>query len=309
MTALPLFQYPLTIAMLDDDPLMLKAVSYLFREKYFQKTFLDTKQALHFFEEYKPLLPSLHFLRACIEHDHYETLNSLPVDINSKMLIDLQKNTEKHAEIAVLIVDYNMPNMTGIEFCRAIQSLPMKKILLTGEVDHSLAITAFNDGLIDRFIRKDSATLTEELMLYVETLTNQYLCDTTKKLVSHLEVAQSLPFSDKHFASFFANWRSDNNIREHYLLDKTGNFTVVNETGKLSHFIIHTEKTLNEFVSLYDDNEKLIPFIEAVSRREKIPFFGIGKEAWEFIPEEWGNHFYSPEIFDGRERYYFVCVH
>ena len=63
MTALPLFNYPLTIAMVDDDPLVLQAVTHMLAENYFHKTFNNVNDGLNFFKNYTPLLPSTNFLR------------------------------------------------------------------------------------------------------------------------------------------------------------------------------------------------------------------------------------------------------
>ena len=45
-------------------------------------------------------------------------------------------------------------------------------------------------------------------------------------------------------------------------------------------------------------------YVNAVSLRQKIPFFGIGLESWQYDFNEWSQYFYAPEIINGRENYY-----
>lgn len=55
----------------------------------------------------------------------------------------------------VVVLDHSMPQMTGINFVAKLERTPAKRILLTGQADPSVAIDAFNDGLIDKYVPKD----------------------------------------------------------------------------------------------------------------------------------------------------------
>lgn len=55
----------------------------------------------------------------------------------------------------VVVLDHSMPQMTGINFVEKLERTPAKRILLTGQAEPSVAIDAFNEGLIDKFIPKD----------------------------------------------------------------------------------------------------------------------------------------------------------
>ena len=71
--------------------------------------------------------------------------------------------------------------MNGLEFCRNIQNLPIRKIMLTGRADTKLAVEAFNQKIIDKFLLKDVAeeientiydALIEEQKVYFEKLSS-----------------------------------------------------------------------------------------------------------------------------------------
>lgn len=63
----------------------------------------------------------------------------------------------------VLIVDYMMPGMNGLELLRRLGACPSRRVLLTGQADADVAVEAFNSGLIQKFIPKSTPNLYKEL--------------------------------------------------------------------------------------------------------------------------------------------------
>ncbi len=308
MNTLSLFNCPTTIAWVDDDALFLSAGMSVLEEKYTFKTFNNPQSALRYFEQYNPTLPSMHFFRVCEEQENYDANKQMPVELDIQTLNEIRQQKLVREDISVLIVDYNMPGMTGIELCRKLKNIPMKKILLTGEVESKSAVAAFNEGIIDRFIRKDSTTLMSEISGYLSLLTDEYLSHNTKGLLSYLKIKQTTPFSDSRFIAFFNQWCSENNIQEYYLADKQGTFIVIDNNGKHSYFVTHTDRTLDSFVELNDDDEDVSTLIASVANRTLIPFFGTNKEAWQFEPHEWNQHFFAPQTVEGDNKYYWAVI-
>ena len=56
----------------------------------------------------------------------------------------------------VCVVDYAMPAMSGLRVLGELTHWPGSRILLTGRADEQLAVSAFNRGLINQFISKQS---------------------------------------------------------------------------------------------------------------------------------------------------------
>ncbi len=305
--SLPLFSYPVTIVWIDDDPLFLASVIQLLKNARVI-SFNSPDESIRFFQQYQPLLQKINFMRGCAEIDGYDTLNRMPVDLNVSALKELYGNDERNEEITVLVVDYNMPNMNGIDLCRELRSLPMKKILLTGTADHQQAVQAFNEGLIDCFIQKDSETLTQDILLHLNRLSKQYFVDRSRNLLSHLETDHSLPLSDPIFITFFEDFCKKHEIQEYYLIDKNGNFLLINKEDKRSYFIVHTDRTLNDFIELHQDDMENGSFIRAVELRKEIPFFGEGVESRQLQPSQWNSCFYLPQILQGRQTYYWAIA-
>ena len=308
MKALPLFYYPTTIAWLDDDNLFLTSAQKCFGENQQVKPFAHPNDCLQFFKHYQSLLSNLNFMRAGVEYENYDAPEHLPIDLNIEAFAQLREHPARYQEISVMIVDYHMPDMNGIELCRQLHYQPMKKILLTGEADQHQAVAAFNEGTIDCFLRKDSPTLVVDIQKHLQALKQQYFYSYANPLLLHLETEHQLALSDQAFIKFFKAWCEMHHIQEYYPMDKYGNLLVVDQHGKTSHFIIHTDYTLNAFTELNGDEEEGAILIQAVASRKKVPFFGIGKASWQCAVTDWDKYFYVPQVFEGRERYYWVVV-
>jgi CheY-like chemotaxis protein len=308
MLAMPLVSYPTTLLWVDDDEIFLQAVEQGFKNHFDIKMLSSAEECLHFFEKYQSNSTAFPLLRGNKDHEEYDLNDHLPVDINLNAIFDLQNHFERSQDIAVMIVDYNMSGKTGIELCRELRGQPIKKILLTGEVNHSLAVDAFNEGVIDCFIRKDEMNLFENLLKHIKKLNAQYFTDITKHLLAHLQADYKLPHSDLAFINFFNKWSRENEIFEFYIVDKNGTFLTKNKSGSIKYFITHTDRSLNVFTDLYAEDKEVNTFIESVRQRYKIPFFGINEEPWNFEFQKWDNFFHPIQILDGRERYYWTVV-
>lgn len=82
---------------------------------------------------------------------------------------------------AVIVSDYKMPNMNGIEFLSLAQEISpdTARIMLTGNANMETAITAVNEGQIFRFLAKPYPS--EQLALIIEAGIKQHRLVTAEK--------------------------------------------------------------------------------------------------------------------------------
>ncbi len=73
----------------------------------------------------------------------------------------------------VCVVDYSMPAMSGLKVLDALTRWSGSRILLTGRADEQLAVSAFNGGLIQQFIPKQSPDIRERLTDAIQGLLHQ----------------------------------------------------------------------------------------------------------------------------------------
>lgn len=111
-------------------------------------------------------------------------------------------------DIGVIVSDYNMPEMKGVEFLKKAQEiLPNAvRILLTGYADIQIAMNAINEGNIFRFLTKPCdtdvmmKTLTQasnqyQLIIAEKELLEKTLKGSVKVLIDILAVANSKIFN------------------------------------------------------------------------------------------------------------------
>lgn len=84
---------------------------------------------------------------------------------------------------AVIVSDYNMPIMNGIEFLRNVKNLAPDsiRIMLTGQADLQSAINAVNEGNVFRFLTKPCSH--ELLLNSLESAVEQYRLVTVEKVL------------------------------------------------------------------------------------------------------------------------------
>ncbi|AHE66069.1 response regulator containing a CheY-like receiver domain and an HTH DNA-binding domain [Legionella oakridgensis ATCC 33761 = DSM 21215] len=112
-------------------------------------------------------------------------------------------NPHRFSEISVVVVDYAMPGMNGLEFCRRIENSNIKKILLSGQADEHLAIEAFNEGLIHRYIKKSDVNAIELITQSIYELQFQYFQAMSDTIVRMLSFMPPRCLQDREFVGFF----------------------------------------------------------------------------------------------------------
>lgn len=83
---------------------------------------------------------------------------------------------------SVLIVDYAMPGINGLEVIEQLDNWPGRRILLTGEADSRVAVNAFNRGLIQKFIPKTTRNLYRVLKADYEEM-HEVVCEQVGHLL------------------------------------------------------------------------------------------------------------------------------
>ena len=64
----------------------------------------------------------------------------------------------------ICVVDYAMPGTDGLRVLNTLLDWPGSRVLLTGQADEQIAIQAFNNGLIDQFVPKQTTDITRHLL-------------------------------------------------------------------------------------------------------------------------------------------------
>ncbi len=309
MKTLPLFYYPSTWLYVDDDKTLLESMALIFKEYNYTKPFHSSLACLNFLNHYESPLSKHCFLESLTDDEVYGVLQHTPIDFDITKLAKLANDPKRYNELTAMVVDYKMPEMNGFELAQSCNHLPIKKILLTGKAKPEQGIEGFNNNLIHRFVKKDEVNWDEKILTNLQELTLEFFRDKTAHLLAYLETENKLPLSDKIFIEFFDSYCKQYSIKEYYLIDKQGSYLCIDDKGHQSYLIIQTDKGLDTWLALHGAEKELSKDDLALLReRKKIPFFGQGKEAWQFDASEWPNYLYTPNIIEGEEKYYWVKI-
>ncbi|HRD69155.1 MAG TPA: response regulator [Legionella sp.] len=216
-------------------------------------------------------------------------------------------NPKRFSEISVVIVDYAMPGMDGLEFCRRIEDSNIKKILLTGQADEKLAIAAFNEGLIDRYIKKSDPDVAGLITKSIHDLQLQYYQSMSDMIVRMLSITSPSCLHDKKFAQLFWDLCNKKGIVEFYLADNSGTFLMLDDDANISFLIVKNEADMKLHYDLALDNGASEEVLDQLMSREKIPCYWQSNQV---IPhwDEWANSLIPAQKFSSDDVYYYAYV-
>ncbi len=293
----PIF-FPTKVAIIDDDPYYLDQISLLINEDVVCDLFTSPFQALSVMQNYEK--KNDRFSMQC-SHQWESGLSIMSHrggNINNphQFIYDDQR----FDRFSVMVVDYAMPEMSGVELCKKLQDPWVKKILITGKADLEVAIQAFNQGIIDQFIRKEEDDVDLRLNAAINKLSHQYFTEicTPKNEV----LFQDAPYLlKKSFIAWFTGLCKTYNIVEYYL--KGGflisEFLLVNREGELKLLFIQTPEHAKVQYEIALGNE-LAPreLVDAIYARKIIPYFN-GQCVYDIrFKDNWRQHVYEAKQFN-----------
>ena len=212
-------------------------------------------------------------------------------------IINVLYDSSRFDRVAVLVVDYSMPEINGIDFCKQLGNIPIFKILLTAEADSDIAINAFNDGLIDKFILKTHPNLIEKLKEYISDLTNKYFTDSSRDFLSTGKKSLKSLLDNELFSEVFNRVLRNTNAVEYYLVDHLGSFLFLTKSGDPTWLLISNQEKINEQANLLSDYNFPEDLITKLKNKEKILFLFSEKEHKEDLTE-WKKYIYESKKLD-----------
>lgn len=227
-------------------------------------------------------------------------------------------NPSRFDTVSTVIVDFDMPEMTGLEFCQKIKPPHIQKILLTGAADEKIAVKAFNEGIIDHYVRKQDPDVFDQLEAYISLCQHRYFQSIHRPLMEFI-LAEPLgsAVGEPIFQEFFNKFIKDNKISEYYLMESIGSYLCLDNKGKVGALILYTEDRLNfsniELGALIhqDPEQKVLTpkIMDDMNNRNQIFYFDHFNNAPFPSLDQW-HHYIAPlhRLEGGRETYYWAYI-
>ncbi len=271
-----LCSYPGNIVVLDDDRQFTSLISQTLASDFHVKLFNESQSAFSYFEKVGLLSQTSPFLTP-LESRELDT-DGVVYAIDYDRIITLLHNAARFDEPTVLLVDYHMPDMTGIEFLSKLNNKHIKKVLLTGVDEQSIAVDAFNQGLIDKFIVK-SPNLDGTLVHELHELNAAYFCElTTRKLGEDIiaHVAQD------NYLAVFQQWVKQHQLSEYYRIDDFGSVVGFTEHGDIVWLLIQPNDINSELIESYNQHH------DSTLGSDKLIYL-LSDNDKNGSPEQWGH--------------------
>ena len=300
------FFFPTTVIFVDDSISFLSNLSLQLDSNLSFKLFNSPTDALHILHSSEPLYSMVKRLFSTYQHRDDLNMSRHVIDVNLDPIHREVHNEKRFEHISVVVVDYDMPEINGIDFCRNIKNDEIKKILLTGKADEQVAIRAFNEGLIDCFIRKQDADAITQLQKNIHILQNSYFSGVEHPLSDALSIASQF-LSDASIVPHFSKICQELEIVEYYFTYAPNGVLMLDKNGVSYLFIIQSEDDLQSMYEIAFHKDAPDELLALIKMGTYIPYFW--KTQGEYSTQyDWRNCLFPASEVQGRKRYFHALV-
>jgi CheY-like chemotaxis protein len=262
VNTLPPYYHPTTICFVDDNYSFLRSLSLDLPNSWSFISFLSPEEALAAVNAPDTLSP---LVDRCFSMDR-SSPNTPVIHFNLSALEQEIKLVERFRRISVLLVDYAMPNMDGLEFCAKVKNKHIQKALLTGVADEKTAVAAFNEGIIDRYIPKASLTSLNYVIPHVESLKQAYFTQYTARLSANLALNPPAFLTEPKIQPYFQQIVDQHNIVEFYLTGEPYGYLMLRGDGSIIRLVVLSQAELDEQIQVaqrYNAPSRLLAELKA----------------------------------------------
>lgn len=161
-----LYRRPGGVVFLDDDPDYLEMLAEVMPLDWHARFFLRPVECINTLQQEPPLWEADAWQQQEIINRWREGVALIPQILRYWR----EDGTARFALTQVCVVDYSMPAMSGLRALSELTGWSGSRVLLTGRADEQLAVSAFNRGLIEQFIPKQSPEIRLRLTDAIQNL-------------------------------------------------------------------------------------------------------------------------------------------
>ncbi len=303
--------HPTSVVFIDDNRKYLSTLNIKLDIRQFSpKFFFNSSEALSFLQSYEPNP----FTKRCMsrpEESHFDHRN---LEIDVRKIREELYNPARFDEISVVVVDYAMPGLNGLELCQQLKERRSYKIiLLTGEADESKAVAAFNEGIIDKFLRKDLYDFHNVLNQTILNLQQDYFTNLSQLILDSLTKDHEHPIinwlDEPAFLELFDKIYQDHDFTEYYITDAFGSFMFLSYSGKPAWLVVKSEDEMVAAFEVADNSDTAFPkaMLEAMRDKRKVLYMHEGGLCDD--PLEAAQSLHPAKVLAGRKtRYYYAFI-
>ena len=296
--------FPTTVVTIDDNVNFLDSLSDILSSRNITvKSFSDPIEGLNFINE-NAANNSLAFSDLTASGDE-TTSDWQSILLNVNKVHEQIYDESRFSKISAVLIDYSMPGIDGIDLCSRILDPNIQKVLLTGVADEKVAINAFNDGYINRYVRKSSTNIVADVLQGINRSVHQYFSIYTSDLMKHLPAKDINNFKDPIFANFFYGTCLNRDYIEYYMLDTFGSYLFLRQDGRASLLSMMPESEIDRIIEIGVDSEEMSDEVLLGLRSHE--YMLVLHDRTGALPpiSEWDKYMRPARRLEGYQTYYF----
>lgn len=300
------YYHPSTVVFVDDNQRFLSSFTLLLAEQLAFRCFSSTSVALDFVNHHGSMVPLDQRCFSFLGQQH-RAGGALRLDL---ALIEQEiSNPDRFRDISVVVVDYDMPEMNGLSFCEQIQNRRIKKVLLTGVGDEKIAVKAFNDGLIDRFLTKNDPDIETRINQTINELQRRYFEDISSMIQNTLAMKSPEFIRAPEFVGMFYEMIQKKNIAEYYYVEDPNGFLMVTHDGRLYRLVIFSESQADEQIfSIRRFNPPADIVSRLMNKQAVIWLWASPEDVDESDDFDWYEYIHSAKKISGTRSWLYALV-
>ena len=305
---LSVYQHPTLTILIDDNQSFLESLAFQMNPHLAHKTFHDPRQAVNWLRNAYQSSPMVGTepIRVGYDEETY-SFERRQASIDIAGIYNLATERKRFSLPSVLVTDYAMPQMNGVEFCNAIQALPCKKILLTGHADEKVAVNAFNRNLIDCYINKKDPAASRQLEAEILKLQKGFFKRQTGTLKDLLSRHSYTFLSDPAIEELAGQLCSRYRFVEYYLFPNPAGLLFLDVHGKATLMVIETRATLTSHYEIAMDQGAPPGLLNGLSEFRLVPFFSDTEGMYSSkIGDNWLSYCLPPQTLRGNQDYFWA---
>ncbi len=299
------YYHPTKVILIDDDISFLDSLSRHLHKDILFKCYTDVNEAL---SEINTLHhPGIYESCRGTPTDEAGSLSTQLVPWDFSCLKEQALNAYRFHETSVVVVDYLMPSINGLDLCSKIQRPETRKVLLTGVFDTSDAINALNDGIICGYLNKSDINLSDKLNAIIQKQQQAYFREINKRFYCSGADIPNL-MSEDSFADYFSEICRDNNIHEYYLTTEPNGFVLFGENKQdYYRLLVYTQEDIRAQWEIAESQHAPAELIKKIAVADVLPDFW--KTSGTYDPTyagHWQDFVFKPDkIIHGTKQNYY----
>ncbi len=239
------FDFKTKLIFVDDNSTFLNAMEIALNGQYFCDFYQTSGQFIESIE-----LDDIEgSLRNLLNDEENSKESQSVISLDMENLIELISDLHKgnNYPIATIFMDYSLADTNGLALLSMVKQKSIRKILLTGEMNDSNAIEAFNTRKIDGYLSKGTSNLKDEIQKIIKFSSTEYLKELNSlvdRFFSQNENVKQL-YKDQKFVDFYNSKYEELNIQASSIFDPLGSRVLMAMNNKYSFNVYWEEEITN----------------------------------------------------------------